>query len=347
MLDQVRIREFRNLKAVDVELAPGTNWLVGVNASGKTAFLEALYCLSRGRSFRGRRFGSLVSHGASGARVVARVERHEGMESVRWSSRRERAEGARASERFPVRLICDWTHALVDGDPALRRRFVDWNLRLWEPGAAATFAWFRRLSLQRNAWLRSGGRGKRVWDQAYAEGLAALAGQRVAFFRELAVAFGSLTGEEHWFEGLRPQWEGLEADAGVIEARLAEMLDGDRARGFTYLGSSRADYSFRLGLERWAGSRGEGKVVGTLMQVAAERVVSERRERRSLWLVDDLDAELSPEWRDRLLNVVRREAPQLVVTALRGKLSVEQAVGEVDRMFHVEQGRVREGAKLL
>jgi DNA replication and repair protein RecF len=342
VLNQIRIREFRNLREVDVELAPATNWVVGVNGSGKTAFLEAIYCLSRGRSFRGRRFGSLVTRGSKRARLVGQVAREEGQEPVRWSSDRAGWEDERMAEPFSVRLVCEWTHALVDGDPAMRRRFVDWNLRLWEPRASALFSRFRRLSAQRNAWLRAGATGRPVWDRAYAEGLAEILRLRGGFFQELALAFRALTTETGWFEAVAPQWEAVEADADVIESRLSQMVERDRERGFTYLGASRADYSFRVGLERWVGSRGEGKVVGILMQLAAERVVARRLERGSLWLIDDLDAELSPDWMERLFNVVRQEASQLVVTSLPGKQSLARSVERGDRMFHVEHGRIDE-----
>lgn len=341
MLEELCIRRFRNLNEVRLKLQPGVNWVVGANAAGKTALLEAIYCLSRGRSFRGRRFGSLVAQGAREARVEARLLSDAVPERVIWSSE---PSAERMTDRFSVRLICEWTHSLVDGEPALRRRFVDWNLILWDPRSAGLFSRFRRVAAQRRAWLRSGGVGRPVWDRAYAESLASVGQLRVEFFRELTTAFESVAREAEWFSYIRPVWDGLHADAEEIGSRLREMRDRDRERGYTYLGMSGADYSFRANNARWAGSRGQAKVVGTLVQIAAEKVVREKLGRPPVWLVDDLDAELAPEWSERLLRMIRREAEQVVVTSLTGKTSFSRSRTEGDRVFHVEHGQIGDQA---
>ncbi len=343
MLEDIRILRFRNLDEVELGLQPGVNWVVGTNAAGKTALLEAVYCLSRGRSFRGKRFGGLVAQGARSAQVEARVVTELGRERLVWSSDPAHQTTENAAERFPVRLICEWTHCLVDGEPALRRRFVDWNLRLWNPRVGKLFSQFRRVTAQRNAWLRDGARGRPVWDRAYAESLAALSQLRAAFFRDLSTAFESVARESDWFLDVRPMWEGLEADGEEVGDRLREMRDRDRERGYTYLGASRADYSFRVDAERWVGSRGQAKVVGTLLQVAADRVVRAQGSRAPVWLLDDLDAELAPDWARRLLGVVRENAGQLVVTSLTGKSSLDRSLAEGDEVFHVEHGRISSG----
>ena len=45
-LTRLLIKDFRNIEQVDLALAPGFNFLVGANGSGKTSVLEAIYTLS-------------------------------------------------------------------------------------------------------------------------------------------------------------------------------------------------------------------------------------------------------------------------------------------------------------
>jgi recombinational DNA repair ATPase RecF len=92
---------------------------------------------------------------------------------------------------------------------------------------------------------------------------------------------------------------------------------------------------------RWSGSRGQGKVVGVLLQIAAEEVVAEATTARAVWLVDDLDAELSMDWSSRLLTILSDHAEQMLVTSLPGKIAPKEGEGVADRMFHVEHGAVR------
>ncbi len=50
-LTRLLIKDFRNIEAADLALAPGFNFLVGANGSGKTSVLEAVYTLGHGRAF--------------------------------------------------------------------------------------------------------------------------------------------------------------------------------------------------------------------------------------------------------------------------------------------------------
>ncbi len=343
MLTRLRVQRFRNLRDVELDLGAQANWLVGPNAAGKTALLEAVYCLSRGRSFRGRRFGSLIERGESSARVEGWIQADLGQTRASWVNaqgevKRQPVEGAES--KLPVRLICEWTHALVDGEPALRRRFVDWNLMLWDRTAAGAFSRFRRIAAQRNAWLRAGGRGYPVWDQAYAESLAEIFQGRARFFDQLAKGFRRLNAAEVWFEEIQARWDGLVAEPDELLARLREMRSGDQERGFTYLGLSRADFSLRCDGLRWVGSRGQAKVLGCVLQVAAEQLVAGSGGSAALWLVDDLDAELAPEWTEKLVDLLRKKGYQTFYTVLPGKLALERCRQQGDVMFHVEHGGV-------
>jgi DNA replication and repair protein RecF len=344
LIERLRIRRFRNL--ADIELVPGSgvSWLVGANASGKTALLEAIYCLSRGRSFRGKRHGPLVMRGATGARVEGLVERAGLRRTIEWSIgvRGGAERGPPVSEfQLPVRLICESTHALVEGEPSLRRRFLDWNLGLSEQDAVQVFSRFRRAAAQRNAWLRAGGRGRAIWDRAYADTLAELLERRLGMLARLDDGLQRLVRGTGWFEELSVDWEGPDADALAILTKLEAMRDADRERGFTYLGASRCDFALRSDGSRWVGSRGQGKVAGTLLQLAADQVVSEATGASSVWLVDDIEAELGADWVVRLLEMLRQHGRQMVVTSLPGKAALRDGRCAEDQMFHVEQGRLK------
>lgn len=344
MMERLSVRCLRNLRQVDLLLDTTATVFTGANGAGKTALLEALYLLSRRRSFRGRRFGSLVTRGELCARIEGLLVQGRQRRRIVWESRPEGVADAGVDEvgrrGFRVRLICDASHALVEGDPALRRRFVDWNVFHVEPAHAKRLARFRRIAAQRNAWLRGGGRGKNVWDPAYAQAVAEIGQRRAQFFDELRCAFDDLIGRGGWFAGLVPTWQDPWRDAAAVEERLAGMRDADIARGYSYIGPARADFGFENDGLRWIGSRGESKVVGTLMQLAAEAVVTTTTGDRAMWLVDDLAAELGEEWQSDLLALMWAQCGQLVLTALPGRLP-RLPEGMSPAMFHVEHGGVR------
>ena len=350
VIERLHAWRFRNLEAVDLELSPGVNWILGSNGAGKTALLEAVFVLSRGRSFRSRRFGPLLMRGCRAGGVEGRVCDAGGPARVRWRVGAGVAVGGGedfSPGRFLVRLLCDATHALVEGEPEVRRRFLDWNLFHVEPSFARRMGELRRLGAQRNAWLRAGGADPAVWDRPYAAVLAQLLEGRAALVDRLDRGFAALAQAAGWFEDLELRLEGPRADPAELTERLAVMRDADRERGFTYLSPSRSDLVFHRDGERWVGSRGQTKAVGSMLQLAADTGVREITEAESLWLVDDLDAELSQEWAERLLALVRGRRAQVLVTGLPGKGIEGRLMRETDRMFHVEQGRVTAAASAL
>ena len=63
--EQLRIARFRNIDETELTLGTGNIFLLGENGQGKTNFLEALYCLSYGNSFRTHQDRELLMHGSS------------------------------------------------------------------------------------------------------------------------------------------------------------------------------------------------------------------------------------------------------------------------------------------
>lgn len=338
-IDRLRVSGLRNLQAVDLAFPDGTIWLVGPNGAGKTSVLEAVYVLSRGSSFRGRRHGPLTSRGAVCARLEAHLQDGDQSWERRWSSA-ERRQAQSTGPGFLVRLVGSSMHTLLEGDPTLRRRFLDWNVFHVEPQFGGLRQRFRRAAAQRNAWLKAGGAGRPVWDQDYAAVLSQVAKFRQRFVEALSIAFVELASEFPAVSGVGLEWrsglsEGLDIVAWLIEHRAADV-----ARGYSFLSPARADFHLAKDGAPWVGSRGQNKLAGILLQVAADRVVSNVLGRRAVWLVDDPGAELDVETQGRVLPLLYEAADQLIVASLSAAPADVASRCSV-RVFHVEQGKVK------
>lgn len=158
--------DFRSYGAVDVELVPGINALIGPNGQGKTNLVEALGYVATLGSHRVSSDAPLVRAGADRAIVRARVVRGDRastieLEIMPGKSNRARINRAPASRPRDVLgiartvLFAPEDLSLVKGDPDGRRRFLDQLAVLLVPRVAALQADYDRVLRQRGALLKS------------------------------------------------------------------------------------------------------------------------------------------------------------------------------------------------
>src|ERR1051325_7352150 len=72
-VSRLTLRDFRCFAALELDPAPRANLILGDNASGKTSLLEAIFFLSRGRSFRTAKPENLARQGVPGFLISAQV----------------------------------------------------------------------------------------------------------------------------------------------------------------------------------------------------------------------------------------------------------------------------------
>ncbi len=158
--------DFRSYAAAEVPLDPGATAFIGRNGQGKTNLVEAIDYLSRLSSHRVAADAPLVRAGAERALVRATVVR-DGREAVLEieinpgkanRARVNRADLPRARELVGlVRTVVFAPEdlALVKGDPAGRRGFLDDLLVMRTPRLAGVRQDYERVLRQRNSLLKT------------------------------------------------------------------------------------------------------------------------------------------------------------------------------------------------
>jgi DNA replication and repair protein RecF len=164
------LHDFRPYADVEVVLAPGPTAFIGSNGQGKTNLVEAIDYLSRLTSHRVATDAPLVRAGADQAVVRAAVVRDGRTAVLEVEINPGKANRARVNKaplprtRELVGLVRTVVFspedlAVVKGDPAERRGFLDDLLVLRVPRLAGVRSDYERILRQRNSLLRSGRAG--------------------------------------------------------------------------------------------------------------------------------------------------------------------------------------------
>jgi DNA replication and repair protein RecF len=343
------LRDFRSWAQVDLELEPGRTVFVGPNGFGKTNLIEALWYSSTLGSHRVGIDAPLIRTGNSRA-VISTIVVNEGREcAIDLEIATGRANKARLN-RSPVRstrevvgvlqavLFAPEDLALVRGDPADRRRYLDDLATVRRPAIAAVRADYDKVLRQRTALLKSlsGSRQRGdqsaldtldVWDSRLAEHGAELMAGRIDLVNQLAPevekAYQLLApGSRPAWIGYRASMDGLGAegiDREFLEAALLAALSERRAaeveRGICLVGPHRDDLELRLADQPAKGfaSHGESWSFAVALRLAAYELLRADGSEPVL-LLDDVFAELDTT-RRRALASVAEGAEQVLITA--------------------------------
>jgi DNA replication and repair protein RecF len=374
-LRRLHLTDVRSYDRLDLEFGPGVTVLVGPNAQGKTNLLEAIHRAATGGSHRVAGDGPMVRVGAELGivRLVAETDdgRRRTLDLELGTGRRTRIkvdghDVRRAAETLGVVrvvLFAPEDVAIVRGDPAERRRFLDELLAQRRPAFAAARSEYERALRQRNQLLKqlrslpSGARDSaattlEVWTeqlishgtQLIAARLAAvrtLAGPVDGFYRDLAdrpepigMTYRSSAGPlDDVGDGVVPDPAPI---AAAMRRALADVAGDEAARGVSLVGPHRDDLDLHIGTlpARGYSSHGEAWSLALALKLATFEVLADVGD-RPIVLLDDVFAELDTTRRKRLAAACERFDQVLVTAAVEEDVPLEGARIDV----RIEDGR--------
>lgn len=374
------LSDFRSYETIELTLGPGATIFVGPNGEGKTNLLEAVAYVATLGSPRVAHDAPLVRAGAERAVVRANVAQGGRDTLVEIEVNPRRANRARLN-RTAVSRVRDVLGALrvvffspddlalVKGDPAERRRFLDETLVARTPRHAAVRADYERVLKQRNAllksaagvgWKQRNGRGGDqggdiahtldVWDSYLARAGAELVAVRLELLRALrplvrqayqALARSDVQVELSYLSSL-DTGEEPEPDREALESALLKKLASSRSaeleRGVSLAGPHRDELALALGElpARGYASHGESWSLALALRLAAYELLRDD-DIEPVLLLDDVFAELDSVRRDRLAALVASAEQVLVTGAYAGDIPEALAGARMD----VRGGEVR------
>lgn len=352
-INRLIIRDFRNIDHAELAPAPGFNFLIGANGSGKTSILEAIYTLGHGRAFRSIQTARVVQHEKSAFVLYGRLsgehQQNLGLSKDRSGATQVRIDGtdghriAELAQLLPMQLITPEGFTLLTGGPKYRRAYIDWGCFHRYPGFFSAWNTLRRLLKQRNAALRQVNHYQqlRPWDQELIPLAQQISEWRAEYSQAIAVEIQATCREflpeySLQFSYLR----GWEKESDYAEL-LARQFERDRALTYTTSGPHKADFRIRA-----AGtpvedllSRGQLKLLMCALRLAQGEYLTQLSGRQCIYLIDDFASELD-EYRRKLLSErLKATAAQVFVSAI----SLEHVIDmndEKGKMFSVEKGKI-------
>lgn len=166
MLQRLELQNFRNYKTLVIDLEEASSvFLIGKNGQGKTNFLESLYYLSYGNSFRSHKEEQVLLHGQNyykikGVFTKLKIE-HTLEIFYRKNKKTIRLNGTIIKNRkdilnvFPCLIFKHSDIFFISGGPEYQRQYLDQNLVLNHSEYTLAFQQYKRILLYKNIALKN------------------------------------------------------------------------------------------------------------------------------------------------------------------------------------------------
>lgn len=360
-LDSVQINNFRNIE--DLSLSPNSklNIFVGANGSGKSSILEAIHYLGFARSFRTIKHKNVIQRDKERFTVFAQVVSEQNIKKLGFSraiddSCMVSVDGQRSKlavdmvSHLPVQIFTPQSSDLVLGSPRLRRKYYDWLMFHVEHDFAQNYSNYRRCLLQLNAiYKRSLKFSDEVHNNYWLQNLVKF-GEQLTEKRESLIMGDFLQSLHKNLAEFLPEfsfeisyYKGWEKGLSFSDS-INKNFDKDKKNGFVGVGPHKSDLRIKVDgvLAQEILSRGQIRMLVAAMQIAQTQYLFERVGKSVVFLLDDIGAELDTIKQKLFIDSLLSTGSQLFVTAIDKMQLSYISQYEDKKLFHVEQGQVRE-----
>lgn len=355
---------YRNYEKLLLELSPGINVFLGMNAQGKTNIIEAVYYAALGRSHRTNTDAELIHWDTEAAGIqldFLRLEVGNRLEfQFRQDKRRRILYNGRAIRTkelvglLNAVLFSPEDIFLIKGSPAGRRRFLDIEISQASPSYYHELVKYTHIVTQRNTLLkrirehRAKASMLEIWDAQLAESASFLVKKRLEAVKKLNMLANlmqrrisanaenlSISYEIHHQEDNNMTEELL----SWYNKKLRESVELDILRGSTSVGPHRDDLMLEVnGINlRSFGSQGQQRTGVLSLKLAELEFLRSETGEYPVLLLDDVMSELDWQRREQLLLFIQKEKIQTLITATDKRYFPSKPIG---CYYEVEAGQV-------
>jgi DNA replication and repair protein RecF len=332
LLAYINVINFRNLNEYQLEFDNKCNVFYGKNGSGKTSLLEAIYYLILGRSFRSHILRRIIKYGNTSFSLFGKIYNDGNLlpvgitKSITVNKKikiagQEISSSLEITKIAPLQLLNHSGYFLFYHGPKARRQFMDWGLFHVEQSFLNIWRVTKRILEHRNTAIRlkSTSNYITIWNKKLSQVSFEIHLHRMQYIRKfIPVAQNILKKILQNCDisiSYVPGWNTrLE-----LEAILIDNFKSDIKYGYTTAGPHRADLDISIGKipVKDVLSRGQQKLLFCGLQIAQGILLHQLTEKRCIYLIDDLLADLDLQKCQLLIDLLfSLQGAQIFITEL-------------------------------
>ncbi len=320
-IKSINIKNFRNLKDINITADENINIICGENGQGKTNILEALWLFTGAKSFRTSKEDAFINFGTNKAVNEIFFTSNKGKEKLKieYSDKKtafinDKKENnfTNIAGHFCAVVFSPDDLSLIKGGPNERRKFIDLTIGQIYPRYISILKNYNKALLQRNKIIKDYKYDKSldilldVFEKEIAEN-----GEKIIKYRENIINKLSLPFEKIYSD-LSEQKEKATIkykpnEKGNLREKLKEKRKEDSLVGFTGIGPHRDDIEFLLNNinARLFASQGQQRSIVLSIKLSFAEIFKNISGEYPVCLLDDVMSELDEKRQNYIINQIK------------------------------------------
>ena len=365
ILTAINLKNFRSHKDITIQFSDKLNFIVGGNGQGKTSILESVFYLCTTKShnssdnevvrFNENEFeiaGSFRNITGNNIRLFYSLNENK---KYYFKDNKQITRFADIIGEFPVVILTPADHAITQGSPAERRKFIDSVISQASDIYLNTLLDYNKTLRQRSSLLFQirENRNNRLTDElkAWTHRLIEL-GTKVINYRKKFIgefdsyikdSYKTMMNEEEQPEihySFLEDYKGANSEER-FSSLISERRDEEIKKAQNLVGPQRDDFIFeinKLNLKTY-GSQGQHKTFQVVLRFAEFFYLKEITGKTPIFLLDDVFGELDAKRATKISGCLRQVGQAFITLTDFGNFSYLQR-NEEDKVIKLNNGQI-------
>lgn len=358
IIKSIELKNFRNYENLHLDFDSNVNFIIGDNGQGKTNLIEGIFMSSIGKSFRTSKDNELINFNSDFTRIFVVCEKEIGEQEVEIIIKNGEGKNIKLNG-VQVRKSSDLLNniyivvfspedlKIVKDEPDKRRKFIDRELSILRASYYNNFSNYKKVLLQRNAYLKEDNIETSVldiWNIELAKYGSKVIKARDEFIKKINLISKEIhknitNGQEDLEIKYNPNvpfeyWEENE----FLELIKKEEINDIRNRN-TGVGPHRDDLDFYInGIDvRSFGSQGQQRTTALSLKLAELELIKEETGENAILLLDDVMSELDQTRQTFLIKSLK--GIQVFITSAEMTDNLRDSI-KPEKVFKVKNGEI-------
>ncbi|MCQ2440800.1 MAG: DNA replication/repair protein RecF [Clostridia bacterium] len=321
-LERLSIKNFRNIKNIEILPCCEMNVICGDNAQGKTNIIEAIWLYTGAKSFRNCKDINFINFESEKAKteidfLFGGIKNNAVMNfydkrSVILNNKELKSTSMMAG-KFNAVIFSPNDLLIVTGSPEIRRRFLDTSIGQIYTNYIEILKNYKRAVIQRNKIIKNLKYDStvsimlEVFEKEIAENGKKIIDYRKKYIEKLSSFINDIyNGISQGIENIEIVYN-LNCEKEDLESLLKEKRKEDMYLGITSTGPHRDDIEFLInGINsKIYGSQGQKRSISLSLKFANSMIIKEISGEYPVCLLDDVMSELDKNRQDYILNKIK------------------------------------------